>query len=208
MIQQVNLYKDSLKQGQSNVSSINNYIYGLVTIIILLIAYSIFLFSELNTTKNNLQLAKQQLTEAESKIQLLSIQYPKQQLNKLLPEEITHSKNKLNNLTQVINQLTDNTSDSTQGFSRYFIALARQSIPQVWITTISVNGDQHTIDIQGSTYQAENTAVFLQKLQNERIFKGRSFAKLIITQSDKKDNQLDFIINTSDESLAKKDHNE
>jgi len=206
MIQQVNLYKDSLKQGQSSAPSINNYIYGLVAIIILLVTYSIFLFSALNTTKSSIQLTKQQLTEAESKIQFLSVQYPKQQLNKLLPEEISHSQKKLSNLTQVINQLTDNTTDMTQGFSRYFIALARQSIPKVWITGISVNGDQHTIDIKGSTYQAENTAVFLQKLQNEKIFQGRTFAKLLITQSDKSNNQLNFIINTSDELLAKKDN--
>jgi len=206
MIQQVNLYKDSLKPRQSNLLSINSYIYGLIAVIILLSAYSGFLFSELETTKNNIQLTKQQLAEAESKIQLLSIQHPKQQINKLLPTEISHSQNKLKHLTQVINQLTDNTSDMTQGFSRYFIALARQSIPQVWITAISINGDQQTIDIKGSTYQAKNTAVFLQKLQHEAIFQGRSFAKLIITQSDESNNQLNFTINTSDELLAKKDN--
>ncbi len=206
MIQQVNLYKDSLKPRQSNLLSINSYIYGLIVVIILLSAYSGFLFSELETTKSNIQLTKQQLAEAESKIQLLSIQHPKQQINKLLPTEISHSQNKLKHLTQVINQLTDNTSDMTQGFSRYFIALARQSIPQVWITAISINGDQQTIDIKGSTYQAKNTAVFLQKLQHEAIFQGRSFAKLIITQSDESNNQLNFTINTSDELLAKKDN--
>jgi len=208
MIQQVNLYKDTLKQRQSRTHPINTYFYGLIAVIFLLIAYSSFLFSGLNTTKNNIQLTKEQLTDIESKILLLSIQHPKQQLNKLLPKEITHSQNKLNNLTQVISQLTDKTSDMTQGFSRYFIALARQSIPQIWLTRININGDQHTIDIKGSTYQAKNTAIFLQKLQNERVFQGRSFAKLLITQSDRSNNQLNFIINTSDELLAKKDHDE
>jgi len=207
MIQQVNLYKDSIKQGQSS-PSINNYIYALVAISILLIAYGVSLFLDINTTKNNIQLAKQQLTETESKIRLLNTQYPKQKINKLLPEEISYSKNKLNNLTHVINQLTDITSDLTQGFSQYFIALARQSIPEVWITGISVNGEQHTIDIKGSTYQADNTAVFLQKLQHERIFQGRSFAKLMIIQSDKNKDQLNFIINTSDKLSAQKDPNE
>lgn len=101
MIQQVNLYQDILKQGQTK-PLVNAYVYGLIAMIILMIGYSIYLFTDLNNAKNNIQIARQQLTEAESKVQILRIQHPKKQINKLLTQEISSSQNILNSLSQVI----------------------------------------------------------------------------------------------------------
>lgn len=205
MIQQINLYQDILKQGQTK-PLVNAYVYGLIAMIILMIGYSIYLFTDLNNAKNNIQIARQQLTEAESKVQILRIQHPKKQINKLLTQEISSSQNILNSLSQVIHLLTDKTSDQTQGFSRYFSALARQSTANLWLTNITINAQQQTIDLHGSTYQAEKTALFLQKLPHEAVFQGRSFAKLSMIQSEENDNQINFIISTINEPSEQDTH--
>jgi len=204
MIQQVNLFKDSLKQSQAK-PMLNSYVYGLMAILILLSVYSAFLWLELNNTKNSLQLAKQQLIQAESKVQVLKVEHPKQQINTLLSHELSRSQQVFNSLSQVIGLLTDEKSDQTQGFSAYFSALARQSITGAWLTNISINTQKHTINLQGRTYQAEKIALLLQNLHHEPSFQGRSFAKLIMTQAEESESQIDFAINTVDESLESKD---
>jgi len=205
MIQQVNLYKGSLKPSQTKLAS-NTYLFSLIGMLILLAAYSVFLLLELNNTKSDIEQAKQQLILAESRVQALKTEHPKQEINKLLSQEVSRSQQIFNSFSQVVGLLSDEKSDQTQGFSRYFSALARQSIADVWLTNIAIHAQDHTINLTGSTYQAEKIAVFLQKLHHEPSFQGRSFAKLIISQAEEVENQIDFAINTVDESLEQENH--
>jgi len=160
----------------------------------------------LNNTKNSLQQAKQQLREAETRVQLLQVQYPKRQMNTLLTQEISRSQNILASLSRVIHLLTDNESDQAQGFSRYFSALARQSIPDVWLRTIYINAQTNNLELQGSTYTAEKIPIFIQKLHNESVFQGKHFEKLIITQSKESENQIDFTVSSTTEPLEQENH--
>jgi len=196
MIQQINLYKDSLKQQQSK-PALNSYIYGFAAILFLLLAYSIFTLKSLSHTKNEIQIIKQQITAAEAELIHIKNKYPRPQINTLLTQEISHAEIMLGSLSQVVHLLNDKDADTTQGFSRYFSALATQSIPEVWLTNININSQDHTLSLQGSTYQAEKIAHFLQKLPNEAVFQGRSFAQLIMTQAEKNEDQLNFVINST-----------
>jgi len=205
MIQQVNLYQEILQQNQSR-PLVKRYILGLTVVMLVLIGLSIFITVDLYSTKNSLQQAKQQLRAAKTRIQLLQVQYPVQQINTLLIQEIKHSQNIIASLSRVIHLLTDKKSDRTQGFSRYFSALARQSIPDIWLTTIYINGKTNTLQLQGSTYIAEKIPVFIQKLHNESVFQGKHFEKLIISQVEEPENQIDFIVSSTTEPLELGNH--
>jgi hypothetical protein len=204
MIQQVNLYQEIFQSRSRPV--INPYILGLTVVLLVLIGISVYITVNLNSTKYSLQQAKQQLRKAETHVQLLQVQYPKQQINTLLTQEISRSQNVLASLSQVIHLLTDKKSDQTQGFSRYFSALARQSIPDVWLRTIYINAQTNNLELQGSTYTAEKIPVFIQKLQNESVFQGKHFEKLIITQSKESENQIDFTVSSTAEPLEQENH--
>lgn len=204
-MQQVNLYKHILNQEQA-APVLTNYLYGLIAIIVLLMGYSLFFLLEINDTKSNIALTKQQLITAETDLNNLQIKYPKKAIDPLLVQELSHSKNMLNNLARVVHMLNDKSSDQVQGFSRYFSSLANQSMAAVWLTDIVIDGKNNTILLQGSTYQAEKTAVLLQQLHHEKAFQGRSFAKLSMTQSENDENLLNFIISTTNETLEQDSH--
>ena len=205
MIQQINLYQDILKQGQAK-PVINNTLLVLLGVIMLIIGFSIYLVLDLNNTKKSLELTKQQLSEAETRVKLAQVQYPKQQINALLTQEISRSQTMLASLSRIIQILSDENSDQTQGFSRYFSALARQSIADVWLTNIVINGQEHSLILQGSTYNPEKIAVFLQKLHHESIFRGRTFAKLIMAEEEETEHQIDFTVSTTSEILEQTTH--
>jgi len=205
MIQQINLYQDILKQDQAK-PVINSTLLGLLAFILLIIAFSLYLVLDLNNTKKSLELAKQQLSKAETRVQLIQVQYPKQQLNSLLTEEVSRSQTMLASLSRIIEKLTDENSDQTQGFSRYFSALARQSMADIWLTNIIINAHKHSLLIQGSTYNPEKVAVFLQKLHHESVFRGKIFAKLIMSKAEEIDHQINFAVSTTSEMLEPKTH--
>lgn len=204
MIQQVNLYQDALKK-QHPRSAINTFIAGLVALALLLIGFSLYLALDLNDTEKDLLAAKQQLNEAETRVQLAQIQYPTQQVNTLLKQQVSRSQVTFNSLFQVINLLTDTKSDQTQGFSRYFSALARQSIPEVWLSNINIDRQQQSLELQGSSYFAEKIPLLLQKLQYEPVFQGKKFVKLSISQAEESGKQIDFMVSTVTE-LEKDKH--
>ncbi len=205
MIQQVNLYQDALIQVSPR-SVINTFFAGLIALTALLIGVTIYLVLESNKVEDNVQKIKQQLGEAKTRLQILQTQYPKQQINGLLKQELDRSQNNFNSLSQVINLLTDTTSDQTQGFSRYFSALARQSMSEVWLSNITINGQQRSLELKGSSYFPGKIPVLLQKLQGESVFQGKRFVKLSVSQTEETDKQIDFMVSTMTEKIERAKH--
>ena len=63
--------------------------------------------------------------------------------------------------------------------------------------------------LKGSTFYPGKTPLFLQNLQNETVFNGKSFAKLAMMQAEKNDIQINFTISTFMEEtdmLEQKNH--
>lgn len=207
MIQEVNLYQATLNTNKTR-PVVNNYIYGLLLPLFLLIGSSAYLLFDQNNTSESIKKAQQQLSDAEIEVEQLRIHYPPRQTDSLITEEITRLQNILTSLSQVVYLLSENDSDQTQGFSRYFSALARQNIPDVWLTDIAIDAENNLISLQGSTFNTEKLPVFLQKLHQEPIFKGRTFEKLTISQAKEKSQQLDFHVSTTIKTPEKVNENE
>ena len=62
--------------------------------------------------------------------------------------------------------------NSGQGYSRYLIALARQHIAGLWLTSIILNGAGHDIALQGQTTRADLLPRYLQNLSHESQLQG------------------------------------
>ena len=50
--------------------------------------------------------------------------------------------------------------------------------------------------LKGSTFYPGKIPLFLQNLQNETVFNGKSFAKLAMAQAEKNNSQINFTIST------------
>ncbi|MCK9397212.1 MAG: PilN domain-containing protein [Methylobacter sp.] len=205
MIQQVNLYRDILRQEQ-NKSDINPYWAGLSAIALLFIAFNVHLIWNLKAIETQVQQSHQNLDAEQTRVNLLASKIPNQEIDTHLATEIAQQQNMLDELTQTMQLLSDKNTDQSPGFSSYFQALSNQSISDVWLTALYFDGQQQIINIEGSTFKPEKIPYFLQQLQKEPIFNGHTFAKLIMQTSEKIQGQIDFKLSTSLEAPDKKDH--
>jgi hypothetical protein len=196
MIQQVNLYQDSLRQGQAG-TGMSHYSAGLIGIALLLMGISLYLLWSLGNLKTQMEQSHQSLNAEEARVAHLLSKLPKQENNASLADEIEQLQNRINELTQTLQLLTAKKSGATQGFSRHFQALADQSIPEVWLSKIHISGTQRIIDLEGSTFKPGQIPYFLQQLQKEPVFHGQTFAKLLMLKSEKIPGQIDFKLNTT-----------
>ncbi|MDO9270506.1 MAG: PilN domain-containing protein [Methylobacter sp.] len=205
MIQQVNLYQDILNQGR-NKSGINLYWISFSVIALLFVGFSGHLMWSLKNTETQIRQFRQNLEAEQTQVNIISSKIPKQDIDAQLTAEVAQWQNMLDELTQTIHLLSDKSTDQSPGFSSYFQALSNQSIPDVWLSALYLDGQQQVINIEGSTFKPEKIPYFLQQLQKEPIFNGYSFARLIMQQSETMPNQMDFKLSTTLDTPDKKDH--
>lgn len=63
-------------------------------------------------------------------------------------------------------------------YSDYLVALARQSLPGLWITGLSLRGQGADLELSGRMIDPEQLPPYLGRLQQEAQFKGRRFAQV------------------------------
>ncbi len=205
MIQQVNLYKDILRQEQHK-SSINLYWLGLAAAILVFAGLSLYLLWSVKNTEAQVQQLRQQLQAEQAKIQNLSAKIPKQDINPQLAAEVMLWQSMLDELTQTYQLLSGKNTELSPGFSNYFQALANQSIPDVWLSALYFDSQQQIINIEGSTFNPGQIPYFLQQLQKEPIFSGHNFAQLVMQKAKEIPDQIDFKLSTKMEVPDKKGH--
>jgi Tfp pilus assembly protein PilN len=205
VIQQVNLYREILKQQQKQ-SGIKLYSMALAAVVLLCVGFSAYLLWDNYTIETEVHQARQTLKQEQDRVNGLLSKRPNQELNGSVLAEIEQWQNRVNEALQTLKMLTGKGAVSAQGFSGYLQALAYQSDPDVWITAIHINGQNQGLSIEGSTFKPEQIPQLLQRLQKEPVFKGQTFAKLIMHLSAKIAGQMDFTLSSTEQPLTVKDH--
>lgn len=201
-IQHVNLYQSSLKPKPFNIG-----FYALIAAASILgIAVgiaSVYLTNTVHDERNQAAQALKQLSDEQAKVKVLESARKKQDVDPALITELAVWQKKIDDLKQAITTLDD--TAHAHGFSAYFQALANQSIAEVWLTSIHFDTEQQQIDLEGSTFKSDKIPDFLQRLQTEPAFHGRTFAQLHIETSEQMPKLMNFKLSTQAEP-TKKNH--
>lgn len=204
IVQQVNLYQDSLKQKQLSI----DFYLGAVTVFAFFIGFSlinVYLIQNLHNDSRIVEQKRKALEGEQARVKLLESTMPKQEINTALVAEFEQWQKKVEVLKQTVAILNNHDTVRSQGFSAYFQALANQPVSDVWLTVIHVDAAQQRINFEGSTFKTAKIPYFLQQLQQEPIFQGRAFAQFQIEKSEQVPNLMNFTLSTHLET-AKKDH--
>jgi hypothetical protein len=203
--QQVNLYSDILKQQQKQSGSqLTMAVFGLCSL--LCAGFSAYLLWNNNAIEAELQHAQLTFNQEQARVNALLSKRPSQELNISLLTDIEQWQNSISEASQMLQLLAGRESELSQGFSGYLLALANQSNPDIWLTAIHIDGQNKEMNIEGSTFKAEQIPLALQQLQQEAAFKGHTFAKLNMQQSAKIVGQMDFTLSSSEQPVTVKDH--
>jgi hypothetical protein len=202
IVQQVNLYQNRFEPTQPNLTI---YLYVGVIILggIILLGISLQAIKERHNQQSLVEQARLNLDGKKAQVKLLTAKLAQQKLNTALRSETKQWQKNVSELTQAIEIINNNNNLPTQGFSAYFLALANQSISDVWLTVIHFDTRQQSIRFEGNTFNADKVPQFLQQLQQESVFHGRSFSTLTIEKSTQNANLMIFKISTQPETALK-----
>ena len=76
---------------------------------------------------------------------------------------------------------------NTDGFARYLAALARQSIPGVWLTGFTISGDENELLLSGKVLHPDLVPAYVRALNREEVMRGRRIAEMRLTAREEKD---------------------
>lgn len=188
MSQQVNLYSPIFRRQEKKFSA-----YAMLQAIGLILV-GIALFIGLNVwrvmaLRSDLKSAEQRQTAVMKQFEDAKRQFTPRVGDPKLEEEVA----KLEAILAVSGPaqaiLRRDVFGESRGYSTYFIALARQSVADLWLTGIDITGAGQTIQLSGRARVPERVPQYLQKLSSEKVLSGSEFKVFRLDRPEEKDDK-------------------
>ena len=162
------------------------------------------------------QLAKQseeagkRYASEQAKLDNYKSQFSPEQTRLLLENELRATEARVFAQQDIIDTLKSGAIGNTSGYSGYMRAFARQSMNGLWLTGFNIIGDAAQLSMSGAVLSDAPGLIpaYVQKLGNEAVMHGKSFAALQIQQHMEKDGKparyVDFTLQSAELDLTGK----
>lgn len=182
MSQQINLLNPDLRvHWKLTVAWMG---WGLTAALVVVIAtFGIFRY-QVSVLSAEATRSEQKLEAESERLTKLAAAAGQRQSSKLLEEEVRRMEALLVSRQEVMGILRGGALGNTDGYSDYLRAFARQSIPGLWLTGVSISGAGHTLAISGRILQAELVPAYIRRLNQEPALKGKQFDALAMSQPE------------------------
>jgi hypothetical protein len=98
--------------------------------------------------------------------------------SRVLEDELRRAEADLKLLQDVSVAVQVEVDGNAPGFSRYLSAFARQPVSGLWLTGVTVAGDD--LEVRGRALRAELLPVFIRRLGREDVLRGKGFSELSV----------------------------
>ena len=195
MKQQINLYQPIFRKQKKVFSAIAVLQVSLISLLffILTAGYS---FMQLNHIQAQEANAGKNLDNMKVQIESIQGQTRDESSTKLLEQEIRRISREIEEKQRVADLLTQGGFSNTQGFTRFFEAIARQHVEGTWLTNIGIANGGSSLSLDGITFSAEFVPVYLGRLLQEDVFTGTSFNVLGMERSELNPEEINFQVGT------------
>lgn len=119
---------------------------------------------------------------AQARFERYSAEFSPQQAQQLLNDELKKTEARVVAQRELIDTLKSGAIGNTSGYSEYMRAFARQSMSGLWLTGFDIVGDAVQMSMRGGALNPEQVPGYIQRLNREKIMRGKEFAALQMQQ--------------------------
>ena len=176
MTQNINLFHAGLRHVRPKLSFalLTRCVAGGAALILVIYALVEFQVTSLN---RELRRVQEQLKAEQAEALKVAGQRSASKPDPQLEAEIAKLQGELKQAQQTMSALNAGNFGDRKGFAQYLNAFSRQSIDGVWLTGFTITGGGD-IEINGRTLRPDLVPVYIQRLNEEEVLAGRSFARL------------------------------
>lgn len=201
MSQQVNLYQPIFRKEKRKFSAVTMLQATALMVIGIGLMYG-YTYWQVRQLRDNFSQADKQFVNLTKQLDEATRQFGERLQSKDLQAQVQKLQQQLTE-KQNLQQVLQSAQFNTQGFSNYFIAFARQHIPEVWITGLDIVGAAEQLTLSGRSTNPELVPRYLQRLSAETRLSGIQFHSFQMTRvaADSKGgapSYVEFVAKTAD----------
>jgi hypothetical protein len=179
--QQINLFNPTLQRQQKLFSAVA-IVQALLVIGIGGMALTAFMSYRVAGIERLAEAGRSQVAQREALLVKVTREFAPRKRDDALAQEVAEMEANLNVLQDAKDMLLRGDFGNAVGYSVYLRGLARQSVAGVWLTRLTIAGDD--IGIEGNSVRADLVPHYIRLLAAESAFQGKSFGGLDITGPD------------------------
>lgn len=181
MVQQINLYRARLLKSESAVPALAIVKIG-IGLLVLLGLFSVLSVWRTNALRSDIAALDEQQAGARTSLEEIGRRVAVQAGNPQVADETAKLKALINAPQAVRELLQKDLFGNKQGYSDFFIALARQSVQGVQLTKVDITDAGKAVEIYGRSASADRVPRYLQRLAHEKVMDGLEFGAFHIAQ--------------------------
>ncbi|MES2899198.1 MAG: PilN domain-containing protein [Pseudomonadota bacterium] len=181
MTQQINLFNPAfLKQKKFFTTAAMAQALVVLLVTCLALAY----YGSHHTAKLQLEADSGAALLAKKKLQYekIKLEFPIRKKDPAIESALNTAVAEQAIVRELIGALDGDRLGNTTGYSPLFSALARQSMEQLWLTGLTIEGAGNQIDLRGRAMDAQLLPSYMSRLQRESVLQGKDFGGLQITR--------------------------
>jgi hypothetical protein len=174
--QQINLFNPALRTQRLALSAATAAICVVIALLALF-AFQIRFQIQVNDLTERLRAAQSGFEAQRADVDKRRAEIASRKKDTTLDVEIARLETELKRGRESIETLKSGAIGNQQGFAEYLRAFSHQSLNGLWLTGFTIGGGGD-IAIQGRVTQPELVPNYIQRLNQEKILQGRTFAAL------------------------------
>ena len=177
MAQQINLVNPAFRRQRRHFSAAT-MVQALGVIAVGTVLFSGYAAYKVRMLKQMNAHSESQLAIQRSQVAALAKELGPQGRSAQLGDELARTEAQVRGRRELLNSLSTGALGNVKGFSRYLEAFARQKTDGVWLTGITVGGDENDLVVRGRVLRADLVPAYLRALNSEDVMRGRHVTEL------------------------------
>lgn len=183
MMRQINLFNPALLPKKQQFSA-STMLQAMAIIVLALLGFIWFGEWQLSHLQKQSSANARQLANLRAQLEKINASMPPREKSARVAQDLVKAEQQLQGLQEVQGWLQAGSFGNSVGYASYMSALARQTVPGLWLTGFSFGGPQQNLALNGRVMQANLLPQFVQALSKEPSFHGKSFDSLEIWQAE------------------------
>lgn len=180
MSQQINLFNPVFLKQKHYFSALT-MVQALGLVLAGALAMYAFEVRQNRTLEGALADTEKQLTTQREQAVRFSREFSSQGASRTLVDELTRAEQRLEQREHLLADLKTGVGGNAEGFSGYLGALARQTMPGVWLTGLDIGAKDSALVIRGRALDSQMVPTYIRSLNREAPIAGRPIGELRMT---------------------------
>ncbi len=188
MKQQINLYQAPLRREKKPFAA-KTLLWSIAAVLTGAAALAGFAGWQLYTLQERSRAVALQVADSQQQLAALAAQLAAAQPDPALLEQVNKLEQVINHRQQLRALLQGDLFQRGEGYSRYLVALARQHVRGMWLTSVSITGAGNDFTLRGATLTPDLVPQYLQNLSHETLLQGQEFRSFQLHRPLTEDNK-------------------